>query len=102
MQVIPFDSVSFLQLRKPRLREAKTHGQDHTATKKQRLDLNLSLHGSKVVPLAVAHLSSRGERLKTLVPLTLPLCPPLVWFVVNWPTPSRPRIWPVLKWFEKV
>lgn len=40
-------SMSFLQMRKPRLREVKEHFQDHTATKEQRLDLNMGLCGSK-------------------------------------------------------
>lgn len=58
-------------MRKPKLRKVKKHIQDHTATKGQRLDPNLDLHGPKAVPLAGAHLSSRGERMKTLVPPTL-------------------------------
>lgn len=44
---ILFYSMSFLQMRKPRLREVKEHFQDHTATKEQRLDLNMGLCGSK-------------------------------------------------------
>lgn len=92
-------SVSFLQMRKPRLREVKVQVQDHTATKEQRLDLNLGLHGSKVMPLAVAQLSSRGERMETLVPLKVHLSPPLVWSAVKGPPPSGPGIWPLLKWF---
>lgn len=49
MRVILFYpySMSFLQMRKPRLREVKEHFQDHTAAKEQRLDLNMGLRGSK-------------------------------------------------------
>lgn len=70
-------------MRKPRLREVSEHVQDHTAPEEQRLDLNVGLHGSKAVPLAMAHPSIRGARMGTLVPFTLHLSPPLVWSVVN-------------------
>lgn len=56
---IPY-SVSFLQMRKPRLSELKEHFQGHTATKEKRLDLNLRLHVSKAMSLAVAHVLAGG------------------------------------------
>lgn len=52
--------ISFLQMRKIRLREVKTHIQDHTATKERR-NLKLDFHGSQAMPLVMAHLTSRVE-----------------------------------------
>lgn len=57
-------------MRKPRLSELKEHFQGHTATKEKRLDLNLRLHVSKAMSLAVAHVLA-GEWVVTLVLLPL-------------------------------
>ena len=88
------------KLRLKKLQEVKEHVQGHTATEEQRLGLNLGLHGFKLEPFAVASLSSRGERMESLVLLMLHLSPPLGWSVVSWPSPSDPQIWPLSKGLE--
>ena len=80
--------------------EVKEHVQGHTATEEKRLGLNLGLHGFKLESFAVATLSSRGERMETLVLLILHLSPPLGWSVVSWPSPSDPQIWPLSEGLE--
>jgi hypothetical protein len=92
-------SVPVLPLRK--LRHRKSKELDLIAAKEQRLGTDLGLDGSKFVPLSVDHLSSREERIKTLVPFTLYSTPFLLCLIVNSIAPSNPKIWSLLEYWEK-
>lgn len=63
--------LSFLQMRKIRLRSS--HAFKMTRLLGSRENLKLDFCGSQAIPRVVAHLTSREERMKTLVPLTLKL-----------------------------